>query len=107
MICYSKSLLLLNIENTEITIPNKGYAFQWIAEILIGQGDNRTACFFYQNAILKWNRVLPHRTKLIESNLFDIINNHPDLECITKMEEREIEETCNDYLSNLTIGGHS
>jgi tetratricopeptide (TPR) repeat protein len=68
MICYKKSLQLLNKEKEVNTTINKGYAYYWIADALIRQGDKKNASLFYQNALFKWKRVSPPRAKLAEKH---------------------------------------
>ena len=99
MICYKKSLQLLNSSKLDITGLNKGYAYQWIADILMEKHDHDNASLFYRNALVQWSRASPLRARIIQEKLSRIFLVYPDSQRVSDMAESEIEEHCNKYLA--------
>jgi tetratricopeptide (TPR) repeat protein len=66
---YRKCALILEEEQNESAILNRGYIRLWIGEGLRDLGDLRTAAAFVRSAISKWQAVSPPRARLAEKTV--------------------------------------
>jgi hypothetical protein len=101
MICYKKSLAILNREKEPSTLINKGYAYLWIADILNKEGNTNDAAYFYKYAYIVWKQVSPPRARLVETDLSGKANYEEKFQQISNLEKWQIESICKEFLDKI------
>ena len=98
MVCYKKSALLLEDDESSQAILNQGYARSWIAEALALRGELEMAYYFMRSAIFRWKRVAPPRAKEVEQKITELRDRLQPFEVFAGTSDDEIERRCGRWI---------
>lgn len=96
LICYQKSVLLIEKDPKHEHILNQGYVRRWIGELLLAQKQSRLAAIFLEAARLRWEKVSPPKERTIRQLQVQL---GTELPSVRGMSEYNIERTCLDWIS--------
>jgi hypothetical protein len=65
LICYQKSVLILERVVGAESVLNQGFARAWIGEVLAARGQSKLALVFLRAAYLKWEQIAPPKAKKV------------------------------------------
>jgi hypothetical protein len=96
LICYRKSIQLLDASSNVNTTINRGWGNMWIGEALQKQEKYILAWYFYRRAYLAWIISSPPKAEIAQEKA-NVVTTEYKVQ-ITKISDSEVEEQCRQWI---------